>query len=651
MAEFALAGDEGGHSWNNALAHATYAENVATLGEETARQYLRADIRSWIQEQKGQESQWSLTLRDGKMMTETGVSLDEMTANITQGRYSSLVPENIKATAPLEAATLREATRLAVEGAEKIILPEQHLDQDGNIVSRYLSVWTKNASDPTRYDGSRIDLGKNIRIEDVRTGTSFTAFEQQDSVSFHQHAHQKQAFVLAIQSNANNSFAEIKNAMVTKIHRSHQETYSRLPEEVPQERQQKQASTQENYRQDMLTDISSRVLHDTRETVRDVAVYLRSKKIQREMHGEGVVKRANVLEGRRGQPSERITLAKIREKPVSVVELTAKRHVQMQRDARALSVIAETGLAMHAAPVLLARIAEQLPTPVRAVEKSIARHAKKELRRKNKELRKAKREVKKNRLASQEVVLRSWETKELKARRKRLKLHLEVTAEGRIFTFNDRDKRKRKERRKMNMEKGIKKVAAAELLTPIILEKREKQQIRKLYQMIRRAERTLDRMRMPRREKIVWVKLAVADTEFAKFASQGSASRSEKEKRVLRKPGFRRAKPGFAEDVRLQERMVFVGVRFAWMVWMILGRKEAGTSKSTFIRHRLASQDDVLQDKEETPWVLLSIIHYLTALREQGAQNTTNTTNTTNRQMKKRKNLLPQHAVIFAYAS
>ena len=235
MAEFALGGDNGGHSWNNAIAHATYEENVEKFGAETARDYLRKDIRSFIQEQKGQESQWSLTLQDGRMITETGVSLDEMTANITQGRYASLVPENIKATAPLEAATLREATRLAVEGAEKIILPEQHLDGEGNIVTRYLSVWTKNAADPTRFDGSRIDLGKNIRIEDVRTGTSFTAFEQQESISFHQHAHQKQAFVLAIHANATDSFTGIKNAMVTKIHRSHQETYSRPLEPVPRE--------------------------------------------------------------------------------------------------------------------------------------------------------------------------------------------------------------------------------------------------------------------------------------------------------------------------------------------------------------------------------------------------------------------------------
>ena len=160
--EFAPAADA--HSWNNGLAHATFEDNVENHGQETALQLLRKDIRSWIRERKGQSHSWSLFVRDGQMITESGVSLSEMTRNITDGPNSHLVPEHIKATAPLEGATIKEATRLAATGAERIILPEQHLDASGKVVSRYLSVWTKNASDPTRYDGSRIDLGKNVSI-------------------------------------------------------------------------------------------------------------------------------------------------------------------------------------------------------------------------------------------------------------------------------------------------------------------------------------------------------------------------------------------------------------------------------------------------------------------------------------------------------
>ena len=112
MAEFAVADD--GHSWNNALAHETFADNVRAHGQERALELLREDIRSWIRERKGENHPWSLTVRDGQMVTDTGVSLQTMTNNITDGPHSDLVPEHIKATAPVEAATLEEATHLEI---------------------------------------------------------------------------------------------------------------------------------------------------------------------------------------------------------------------------------------------------------------------------------------------------------------------------------------------------------------------------------------------------------------------------------------------------------------------------------------------------------------------------------------------------------
>ncbi len=677
MAEFALGGDTGGHSWNNAIAHATHEENVEKFGAETARDYLRKEIRSFIQEQKGQESQWSLTLQDGRMITETGVSLDEMTANITQGRYASLVPENIKATAPLEAATLREATRLAVEGAEKIILPEQHLDGEGNIVTRYLSVWTKNAADPTRFDGSRIDLGKNIRIEDVRTGTSFTAFEQQESISFHQHAHQKQAFVLAIHANATDSFTGIKNAMVTKIHRSHQETYSRPLEPVPREPQQKQTMRQESRRAAMVTDIPSRVLRDSRETVRGVAVYLRNKKSQKAIHETGMVGRVHSIERGRERTPERLTIAKIREKPVRVIETINKRHSEMRVDARAIVLIAQIGTLTHAAPVLLARLGEPLPIPVRAFEKSIRRHGEKELRITNYELRNRKK--RKN-----NAVLGKRESGEAKVEGKSPP-DGEAGKKEKINVEHIAKTKEQSKRVKRGGEKWIKTVAAAEILAPIATEKRERRVRKRLRRIMRRAEHVLERKNLPKREKKLWVVLAVVARE---LASQGQLlSRSKKEERKVTKPGFKRAKPGFVENMQSLERESIVGVRFALAVWALLhhanllstGGKLATVSGDKIrLDPRLRGDDKksdrkavkIEMDRNEsfTPWVLLSIIQYLTAIREQGMQtnqtNSTrppslrsgvsgqaNTTNTTNQQIKIVQGILPQQAVIFAYAS
>lgn len=617
MAEFALDQDDGGHSWNNGIAHAAYADNASRLGEETARQILRADISSWIKERRGEQSQWSLSLRDGKMVTETGVSLQEMTDNIINGPHSDLVPENIKATAHLESATLSEATRLAVTGADRIVLPEQHLDAQGIVVSRYLSVWTKNSSDPTRYDGSRIDLGKNIRIEDVRTGTSFTAFEERNGVSFHQHSKEKHAFVLAIQRDTNRSIEMVEKAIITTIHRSHQETYSQSVQPSQFERQQKQGKAldqretvsvsiiQKDRPTDLLMVVPRAVVQDTTQAVRGVAVFLRDKRKRKE---------DDLRVRLREKKTERLTLENMREKPVRTVEAIQKRHDDMKKESVVLGIIIETGVTVYAAPVILARLAEKLPTPIMAIKKSIERREKKELRKKNslektrdkKELRKPKRETKKYSVNVQPLKTERVEP-------------LRVAKE-------------RKARAKRGKEKGIPpRRATAEKLTPIALEKREKREKRLLLRVMRKAEKILELKQLTKKEKKQWVRLAVTATEFLR-----------EKKRVMR-----------VEKNR--ELVAISGVQFAWIVWMMLNRVNfppVGSKLAKLVPERRGAKLIHPPGVEHRPWVLLSIIWYLTAIREQGMQsNPTNPTNTTNNSMKKRKILLPQSAVIFAFAS
>ena len=106
----------------------------------------------------------------------------------------------------------------------------------------------------------------------------------------------------------------------------------------------------------MVTDIPSRVLRDSRETVRGVAVYLRNKKSQKAIHETGMVGRVHSIERGRERTPERLTIAKIREKPVRVIETINKRHSEMRVDARAIVLIAQIGTLTHAAPVLLARL-------------------------------------------------------------------------------------------------------------------------------------------------------------------------------------------------------------------------------------------------------------------------------------------------------
>ena len=322
--------------------------------------------------------------------------------------------------------------------------------------------------------------------------------------------------------------------------------------------------------------------------------------------------------------SERLTLEKIREKPVRMVEVIEKRYRKMRIDTVILGVIAETGIAGHAAAFILASLAEQLPTPVRAGEKSMRRHKKRELRMKNYELRKK---------ARGEAIKATVKVQPLKAER--------VTP---LKIVKERRKQKRR------LEGGGKRVATAELLTPIASEKRERQQKRRLQRIMRRAERVLEHKRMPKREKKLWVKLALSAAEFKKLASQGQALRSwEGKKRLSSRPGPIIV-PGRLEAGGLKvqkEREAIVGAQFAWAVWMILNHANFPPVESKIamlVQERRGAKLFYPKGVEHggSPWVLLSIIWYLTAIREQGMKNYP---------MKKKRRTLPKQGIIFAFAS
>lgn len=591
MAEFAIEGD--GHVWNNNLAHATFEDNVATHGKETALKFLRQDIRSWISERKNESHQWSLYARDGHMMTETGVSLDEMTNNITNGPHSDLVPENIKATAHLEAATLREATRLAAMGANRIVFPEQHMDTSGNIVSRYLSVWTKSTSDPTRFDGTRIDLGKNFLVEDVRTGSSFTAFQHQGDIAFHQHGVEKQAFVLEVKDSGGEPLETVEKAIITSIHRSHQELYAhdiRVADTSLLDRRERIVESEvrnvqneagyQNRRTEIYVHIPRAVLRDTIPMVRGV---------------------------------ERLTLEKTREKPVSVVEVIEKRHRKMRKEVAAITLIAETGIAVHAAPFILAVLSEKLPLPIRAVEKSVRRHKGKELRIKNKELRRtAKREPKQDSVKVQPV--RSERVEPLGAAKER---------------------KRRKKRSKGNG--GPPRRAAAEKLTPIRIKKPmnpEGRRFRQLRRVMKSAERILGIKQMPKKEKKLWMALVVAATKF-NFINLTFPQRTSRPMNET----LKQCSNAKIEDKRREET---VGLRIAWMVWMMLHNAKKTGFHPAKMQGEILNTKNISRESEPTPWVLLSIIWYLTAIREQGMKNYP---------VKKKRRTLPRQGIIFAFAS
>ena len=550
-----------------------------------------------------------------------------MTRNITDGPNSHLVPEHIKATAPLEGATLEEASRLAVTGAERIIFPEQHLDASGKVVSRYLSVWTKNASDPTRYDGTRIDLGKNVRVEDVRTGTSFVAFGLNENVVYHEHRKQKHAFVLEAKADSGRPFEIVEKAIVATIHRSHQEVYSHdyRRDTSHKEESRRWVRSQPQVQGEVLIDVPRAVVRDTADTVRGIAIFLRDKEQRKETNARSIVRK----EERR---AERLTLKKIRERPVRMVEVIERRHAEMRKKVALLGVIAETGVAVHAAPVFLVALAEKLPAPVRAVEKSLRRHKKRELRIKNYELRKAKREAKKDRVNAQlpktERIETLRATKEKKRKNKRAKEY--------IKTADERSQRKdwrgrRKELRPMRKSSRLK--SKETLHKPELRPRKE----RRRRMAGREKKMTAEPIRLKPKEKKRMQKILMRV-----IRSGGARSRSAREMRV---PGERplmkrkEKKRQLETQLRNTSRKEMVSASrfvFAWVVFLLL--RTSNRKPQNESRLSLKRQEGIVK-KETRAWILLSIIWYLAMIRESG------------RGSKQHQPLLPVQAVIFAASS
>ena len=340
-----------------------------------------------------------------------------------------------------------------------------------------------------------------------------------------------------------------------------------------------------------------------------------------------------------------------------------------------LHIVTETGVAFHAVPAILARLAEKLPAPVQAVEKSIRRHAKKESKRKKKEASVrglattllSRDEAQIGVVISNKDDIASWKDlpagrqaprndipflsperveplrkgKERRKRKKRTNLNREMYVGNRRHATGEAIRRKEQGRRvKRRKEKGIKKVAAlprrqagASEMIPSDLKKLEvAREKRWLRRVVRRAEQMVEAKPLSKKEKKLWVAVAVAAQKFV-----GELTQVRKE--VPTKTHQR------IERKRKKERVASAGVVFGWMVWILLTRKDAPVQKNIAnllpVERKLAT---ILHRSthEEPRWMLWSIIHYLAAIREQGMRNYP---------MKKKRRTLPKQGVIFTFAS
>lgn len=163
-----------GHKWNRDLERQYYFDNVEAHGVEVAKELSRTNARTFRNEKMGIASLWDLRVSgtgdmvmiDAKTKKEFPL-LETAQAPYTSSR-SHLVSDEVRETANLEIPTLQVAVKSAAQGARLIIFPEQHGSKGEESVVRYFTVWEQDGQDSKLYHGNRIDLGTNVNINDAR---------------------------------------------------------------------------------------------------------------------------------------------------------------------------------------------------------------------------------------------------------------------------------------------------------------------------------------------------------------------------------------------------------------------------------------------------------------------------------------------------
>ncbi len=512
-----------------------------------------------------------------------------------------------------ESRTLRAAIGAMVASPEaEAYFPVHNQGSDGTDQIRHVAHWKRvgnrikteminisgNQQDKTLLEAQRTleyAIGKDfMHHQDSTRSYIFTRGVQREGIHFSEINHQQK------RTSLNLSFDRARD--------------SRATPEVFRETHQK--NTLDRALSDTMIYVSNKVVHDTKDAVASLGTFvfrealeqkrrLQTKTQKSDTQAVGtIVDRIQALffsdaeQNSNKKESKRITTLSMREKPIDIRADIQKHHELMRRGVAALAVISETGIAVHAGPMILASLVEQLPPSVQAVGKSIERHAKKELRKEKKELRKAKREAKKDSVKVQP--LRSERVEPFRAAKERKKKKVRVKVSTEVKVGNRKEQRRRVKRSKEN---GVKKVATAEKLTPIVTKRRERREKRKLQRVVEKSVRRYKKKESRRVQPLI-----------------------EKKRSIQKK-----------------EREAVTGMVFGWMVWMMLNRANFPSVESKIamvVQERRGAK--LIHPSGVQQWVLRSIIWYLTAIREQGMKNYP---------MKKKRRTLPKQGIIFAFAS
>lgn len=628
------------------MVHAWFNQTAVQDGKDAALSQLRAHVRSHLIEKgfiNDTPFDWSYTLRDGRFYHEQSrQDLEDITRGTETRSYRDLARQGDIEATPMALETIKEAQRLASEGHHRILMPEQHIMSDGQVVVRYYTVLQRDVNDPSTFHASRLDIGGNIPIVQAKADIKhFTA--NQPNALFRENRIQHHVYAVALDGTKTEHIGELHKEIRERITLKRQDNAlrdSRFPPVDAVGKTKVQTGQMDNRELQapqtfnivnnnhvgLMTDISRAVVRESIETIRDVSVFLRDR-WKRDASSDRIVFEKDTMGNNRfNRRPERMTDLKTIERPMRVDEVITKRHSEMHCGATALHFIAETSVAVHAVPLFFALLAEKLPAPVRAIEKSMKRHKKKEMRLKNHTLRKSSLDAKKSVENGQLFKI------EQKKKKKHMKAYKEILIGKRRYISGERGRRKEIGKAKRRGEKGFKKVAVAELLKPSTTEKREKRKRQK--RMARKVDLELKSIGMSKGEKILLrlvKRLARRMEQKRKEMTKTPhvVTKSDRSLRIKTQEVVRRDE--VFEVSRKKSKDGLVGISFALIVWLLLTHFEKQTQTSSAkeswkelkedrspISHEIHKTQKVLRVKESAPWILLSIIWYLAMAKEAG---------------------------------
>lgn len=368
-----------GCEWNNPLAKENFNTNVKERGLEYAKQVLRTDIQHWMAKREGRPiPKWKASVdQEGYLVVADQRLIDLTRAPLTK-EVNSPISEEVRALVPIELETVRQADKLAKEGAKKIYIPEH---APGGI--HFITVYTQSPDNPREYIGSQIDLGENVTCEQAKQ--RIQTLIGRETSEIHQSTAYKEAFVFVADNN--------------------NKSYQKPPVDIVVH--------------EVIT-TSQRVLRDVATTTISAGVFaletLRRRRAQKqlqttELHNKEILVRNNR-----------------KEKNIFIFREQRNQAKRMLRFAAISQFVAETGVGVGAALFGLRQLAELTKNEKRRVRKHIERRyqkmkSKEQNRKKAEALQKKSKEAvnKEKKPFKKEAWIRTRKNKEMRRHRRREK--------------------------------------------------------------------------------------------------------------------------------------------------------------------------------------------------------------------------------------